>query len=56
MICKLSTCISTRLQSRDDQVVVAPTLIKQLPQPLRRLIGDMMDKEKILRGLELQSM
>jgi len=40
---------------RKDQVIVAPTLIKKLPLPLRRLIGDMADKEKILVGLDLQS-
>jgi circadian clock protein KaiB len=39
---------------RDDQVIVAPTLIKKLPLPLRRLIGDMADKDKILLGLDLQ--
>ena len=37
-----------------DQVVAAPTLVKQLPPPLRRLIGDMSDKEKILIGLNIK--
>jgi circadian clock protein KaiB len=39
---------------KEDQIVVAPTLIKKLPLPLRRLIGDMADREKILLGLDLQ--
>jgi len=39
---------------KEDQVVVAPTLIKRLPEPLRRLIGDMTDREKILVGLNLK--
>lgn len=36
-----------------DQVVAAPTLIKELPPPLRRLIGDMSNKEKIMIGLNI---
>jgi circadian clock protein KaiB len=39
---------------KEDQIIVAPTLIKKLPLPLRRLIGDMADREKILLGLDLQ--
>jgi circadian clock protein KaiB len=38
-----------------DQVVAAPTLIKELPPPLRKLIGDMSDKEKILIGLNIKA-
>jgi circadian clock protein KaiB len=38
---------------KQDQIVVAPTLVKKLPLPLRRLIGDMADREKILLGLDL---
>lgn len=34
-----------------DQVIAVPTLIKLLPAPLRRLIGDLSDKEKVLVGL-----
>lgn len=37
-----------------DQIVVAPTLIKKLPLPLRRLIGDMASKEKVILGLDLR--
>lgn len=40
---------------RQEQVVVAPTLVKKLPLPLRRLIGDMANKEKVLVGLDLRS-
>jgi len=39
---------------REEQIVVAPTLIKKLPLPLRRLIGDMADKEKVVVGLDLR--
>ena len=36
-----------------DPIVAAPTLIKKLPLPLRRIIGDMTMKEKVLVGLDL---
>lgn len=36
-----------------DQIVAAPTLIKDHPPPLRRFIGDMSDVERILAGLNL---
>ncbi len=42
------------LLARDEQIIAAPTLIKKLPLPLRRLIGDMSDKERILVGLDLR--
>lgn len=37
-----------------DQVVAAPTLIKMLPLPVRKLIGDMSDEEKIFIGLNIK--
>jgi circadian clock protein KaiB len=40
-----------RLQS--DQIVAAPTLVKMLPVPLRRFIGDMSQTERILVGLDI---
>jgi len=39
--------------ARDEQIVAVPTLIKRLPLPLRRLIGDMSNLEKVLFGLDL---
>ena len=36
-----------------EQIVAVPTLIKQLPLPLRRLIGDMSDEERVLIGLDI---
>ncbi|HET9107270.1 MAG TPA: circadian clock KaiB family protein, partial [Steroidobacteraceae bacterium] len=35
------------------QVVAAPTLVKVLPPPLRRIIGDLSEEQRVLRGLEL---
>jgi circadian clock protein KaiB len=37
-----------------EQIIAAPTLIKKLPLPLRRLIGDMANQEKVLVGLDLR--
>lgn len=39
--------------ARTEQIIAAPTLIKKLPLPLRRLIGDMSGTEKVLVGLDL---
>ncbi len=39
--------------TRDLQVVATPTLVKVLPEPLRRIIGDLSDREKVLAGLNL---
>ena len=39
--------------ARKAQIIAAPTLIKDLPLPLRRFIGDLSDTEKILTGLDL---
>ena len=40
--------------ARDEQILAAPTLIKKLPAPIRRFIGDMSNKERILVGLDLR--
>lgn len=42
-------------RAEDDKILATPTLIKQLPPPLRRVIGDLSDTEKVLLGLELQA-
>jgi circadian clock protein KaiB len=40
--------------ARGDQIIAAPTLVKRLPAPFRRLIGDMSNEEKVLMGLDLR--
>jgi len=40
--------------AEDDRILATPTLIKQLPPPLRRVIGDLSDREKVLLGLEVR--
>lgn len=37
-----------------DQIVAVPTLVRKLPPPLKRIIGDLSDQEKILVGLDLK--
>jgi circadian clock protein KaiB len=39
--------------AEDDRVLATPTLIKEFPPPVRRIIGDLSDTEKVLLGLEL---
>jgi circadian clock protein KaiB len=39
--------------ARDEQIVAVPTLIKRLPPPMRRLIGDLSNLKKVLFGLDL---
>jgi circadian clock protein KaiB len=41
--------------TKGEQIIAAPTLIKKLPFPIRRFIGDMSNKEKILMGLDLRT-
>jgi circadian clock protein KaiB len=40
--------------AKGEQIVAAPTLIKKLPLPLRKLVGDMSDTEKVLVGLDIK--
>lgn len=40
--------------ARGEQIVAAPTLIKELPLPLRKFIGTMANEERILVGLDLR--
>ena len=41
--------------ARAEQIVAVPTLIKRLPLPLQRLVGDMSDHNKVLFGLDLRT-
>jgi circadian clock protein KaiB len=38
---------------RAEQIVVTPTLVKQLPNPVRKLIGDLSDTARVLAGLDI---
>jgi circadian clock protein KaiB len=39
--------------AKEGQIVAAPTLIKELPPPLRKLVGDLSDTGKVLAGLSI---
>ena len=39
--------------AKGEQIIAAPTLVKELPLPMRRIIGDMSDRERVLLGLDL---
>ncbi|MBN2438777.1 MAG: circadian clock KaiB family protein [Deltaproteobacteria bacterium] len=41
--------------AKGEQIIATPTLIRKLPMPLRRLIGDMSDKERFLLGIDLKA-
>jgi circadian clock protein KaiB len=37
-----------------DQILAIPTLVKKVPEPVRKIIGDLSDKEKVLVGLDIR--
>lgn len=41
--------------AKEGQIVAAPTLIKELPPPISKMVGDMSNKERVLVGLDLRS-
>jgi circadian clock protein KaiB len=40
--------------AQKDQIVAIPTLVRQLPEPLKRIIGDLSNTQRVLIGLDLQ--
>ena len=40
--------------AKDEQIIAAPTLVRKLPAPVRRLIGDLSNKDRVLLGLDLR--
>ncbi|HWG42964.1 MAG TPA: circadian clock protein KaiB [Gemmataceae bacterium] len=40
--------------AEDEKILATPTVVKELPAPIRRIIGDLSDAEKVLLGLDLQ--
>jgi circadian clock protein KaiB len=39
--------------AEDEKILATPTVVKELPTPIRRIIGDLSDTEKVLLGLDL---
>ncbi len=40
--------------ARGDEIVAIPTLVRQLPSPMRKIIGDLSDTDRVLVGLQLR--
>lgn len=40
--------------AQGEQIIAAPTLIKQLPSPLRKVVGDLSNEDKVLMGLDIR--
>jgi circadian clock protein KaiB len=40
--------------ARGDQIVAVPTLVRKLPEPIKKIIGDLSDSERVLVGLDLR--
>jgi len=41
--------------AKGDQIVAIPTLVRKLPEPLKRIIGDLANTERVLVGLDIRS-
>jgi circadian clock protein KaiB len=40
--------------ARGDQILAVPTLVRRLPEPMKKIIGDLSNKERVLVGLDLR--
>jgi len=45
--------VETPQLARDDQILAIPTLVRRLPEPVRKIIGDLSNTERVLVGLDL---
>jgi len=45
--------VETPRRARDDQILAVPTLVRMLPGPVRKVIGDLSDTKRVLVGLDL---
>jgi circadian clock protein KaiB len=41
--------------AEDEKILATPTVVKELPTPIRRIIGDLSDSERVLLGLDLRA-
>jgi circadian clock protein KaiB len=41
--------------AKRDQIIAIPTLVRELPEPLKKIIGDLADTERVLVGLDIRS-
>ena len=47
--------VETPRLAKDDQILAIPTLVRKLPEPVRKIIGDLSNTERVLVGLDLIS-
>lgn len=40
--------------AKDDQILAIPTLVRKLPEPLKKIIGDLSNTERVLVGLDIR--
>ena len=50
-----SAIVKLTPSQEDDKILATPTLVKRIPPPLRRIIGDLSEIDKVLLGLDLKS-
>jgi circadian clock protein KaiB len=46
--------VETPRLAKDDQILAIPTLVRKLPEPVRKIIGDLSNTERVLVGLDLK--
>jgi circadian clock protein KaiB len=46
--------VKTPQLAQDDQILAIPTLVRNLPQPIRKIIGDLSDTQRVLVGLDIR--
>ncbi len=44
------------LLARGDQILAVPTLVRKLPEPMKKIIGDLSNEERVLVGLDIRSL
>ena len=42
--------------AENEKILATPTLVKRLPEPVRKIIGDLSDREKVLLGLDIKQL
>jgi circadian clock protein KaiB len=40
--------------ARDEQILAIPTLVRKIPRPIRNIIGDLINTERVLAGLDIR--
>ena len=46
--------LKTPQLAKDDQILAVPTLVRKLPEPIKKIIGDLSNTERVLVGLDLR--